>query len=86
MNSKTWVICLLMILAGVGVCLGDEGQPPPAPSTGHGEDCSCMFHRESLSGNWFSLGEQLEEQGITVALSRWLSVSRRSTNSTLTVR
>lgn len=51
---------------------------PPGVLAGHGagseEDAAAtaasdIWHRDTLTGNWFGLGEDLEESGVSVALS-----------------
>ena len=68
MNRQAPLIVAMTLLSTVAVCPADDDDHEHGP--GHTLTClKCMSKRDTLTDNWFELGEKLEEGGVSFALS-----------------
>lgn len=66
MMRKSILVGILVIAGTCGAAWAQDHEQ----SVAHTLTClDCMGSRDTLTGNWFGLGEQLQEQGISVGLS-----------------
>ena len=76
MNKGMIIAAAISILIAGNVCLAQDAAPEAETADqGHGHGpvhtitcLQCMTKRDTLTDNWFGLGEQLSEQGLTVSL------------------
>ena len=54
MSRRLWIIAAATVLIATGVCYGEEEV----------QGSGSLFEQDTLSNNWFGLGEVLEEQAV----------------------
>ena len=62
MHRQNAIVAALMVFVIVGASLADEGQ-------GQATWLDTIFERDTLTDNWFTLGESLDARGLSIGLS-----------------
>ena len=62
MYKKSLVIAIAVLLGATGVCWGQEGEEASAGGFN-------LLEQDTLTNNWFGLGDTLEDYGVAISLS-----------------
>ncbi len=68
MNKANLLTIVLVLLSTAALCHGDHDTEADTKSVAAEDSPTSLWEQETLTNNWFGLGEELSSQGLTVSL------------------